>query len=134
VDRAPKADSVEDFTRLLVRSGLVSEDRVAVLVDEFHNQFLPTSKLANTITAFCSFAVGNGEITSWQCEKLRKGQWKGFFDLEGFVMLDNFEPDSEYAHFLARDLKTGGIVRVAVTPPSKWKDGRVEFRVDHRYE
>jgi hypothetical protein len=67
------------------------------------------------VTDFSSFLISAGVLTAWQAEKLRHGQWKGFF-LAGHRLLDiiGYEPGRHFC--LARNVETGSIVRLAVKP------------------
>jgi len=129
-----QAHTIEDFTRLMVQSQLVEENRVKELVEGYRHEYLPTSKLPDGITGFCNFVVEAGDLTTWQCQKLRSGKWKGFFDLKGFVILDGLETDEHSSYVLARSLKDGAIVRIQAMPGGWTKERGIQFRVDHRYE
>jgi hypothetical protein len=122
----------EEFLRLLIRSELATEEESAALLAEFREEYLKSTWLPDTITAFCSYLVGAGHLTTWQCAKLRQGQWKGFY-LGGFELLDLLSIDKEFSYFLARDIRDDAIVRLAITPPARAKGHRIEYRVVERF-
>jgi hypothetical protein len=133
MERQARSDDIDDFCALLVRSNLATEEQMAVLARRFRDEFLSATSLPKIITSFCTFLVGTGILTTWQCEKLRNGKWKGFFDLKNFTILDDLGGDADLWYFLARDDVDGGIVRLAVTPRNKCKGNEVEFRVVQRF-
>jgi len=133
MERHP-TNTIDDFTRLLVKSGLVTEARIQELLEQYRHVFLPTSKFPDTITPFCTFIVEIGDLTVWQCQKLRNGQWKGFFDIKGFEMIDGIGWDGQFGFYLARDLQDGSFVRIVVDPSSWSQEHGIQFRIEHRYE
>ena len=79
-----RADSIEEFLDILVRSGLATEHQAKSLATQFREVYLKSSGIPDCITALCSFLVTSGVLTTYQCWKLRNGQWKGFY-LDDFV-------------------------------------------------
>jgi hypothetical protein len=130
---ARRADTIDKLRINLVRSRLLTEQQATNVVAQFRDSLAATS-LPETITAFCSCLVAAGHITTWQCEKLRKGQWKGFYDLAGFVLLDNLgNDDSTFGYYLARDTTSGELVCLKVTPPNRAKRSAIEYCVHHKF-
>ncbi|HEX2475621.1 MAG TPA: hypothetical protein VHK01_12800 [Lacipirellulaceae bacterium] len=123
----------EEFLRLLIRSELATKEESAALLAEFREVYLKSTWLPDSITAFCSYLVGAGHLTTWQCAKLRQGQWKGFY-LGGFELLDLVSIDEEkFSHYLARNTGDDAIVRLAITPPARANGHDIEYRVVERF-
>ena len=124
-----RADSIEGFLELLERSGLSTRNEARRLFEEFRERVSDTHM--PDITAFCTFLVATETLTTWQCEKLRNGQWKGFV-LDDFVLLDKLGSDADFGYYLGRDAD-GSFVRLKVTPPDRWTGPNVEYCVDQRF-
>jgi hypothetical protein len=106
--------TVDEFAPILVRSKLSTQEQAVDFVAKYHEQPKP-GNLPDTLTAFCSFLVGEGLVTSWQCINLRNGQWKGFY-LDHYLLLDKVYEDSKRRHYLARGTTDGAYVRLAISP------------------
>ena len=128
-------NSVDDYVPLLIRSGLVSEDVAARLLSEYRSAYLPTHRKSDPITTWCAFLVASGSLTPWQCERLRHGQWKGFL-FEGYLLLDWLGSDESRScsFYLARQVATDAVVRLAISPPQPGLPPHPDFSVDHVYE
>ena len=125
-----RIDSIDEFVAVLKRSGLVHGVDVDQLINRYEGEYLTETKMPKVITTLCTFLVSIQMLTTWQCEKLRHGQWKGFGDFESFELLDQLDRNNEFGYYLARDIRDGRIVRLEMTPMSRTKDGKIEFRVD----
>jgi hypothetical protein len=128
-----RADSIEEFVDVLVRSGLAAERQTKMCITQFREGYLSSSSIRDCITAFRCFLVASGVLTAYQCWKLRNGQWKGFY-LDDFALLDFLAKDREFSYYLARHAKDGTFVRLAVTPMARAKGPDFEYRIDHRFE
>ena len=126
-----RIDRVEDLLADLVRSGLATDQQASGLINNYREVFLASSKLPDTLAAFCTFLVASQIVTTWQCEKLRHGKWRGFF-LDDFVLLDSLGPDNEVSYYLARNSTNGEVVSLAITPPSP-TISEIEYRVVRRF-
>jgi hypothetical protein len=121
-----QVNRVKEFAAILVRSGLADQQAVTSLLARYRNDYLPESKDPDTITAFCCFLVATGVLTPWQCDKLRRGQWKGFF-YHDFVILDTLGFDGAVGHYLTRNINTGAYVDLTF----RRTETGVECIVDH---
>jgi hypothetical protein len=115
MDPRPYIDDFDNFISILVRSQLTTQDHIESIVASFQRDYVPTSKYSNTITALCSFLTSCGLLTSWQCGRLRRGQYKGF-SIDEFTLLDNMGQDRGEQCYLAREKTTGTLVRIAIRP------------------
>lgn len=134
MDRDIRVRDIEHLAALLARSQLSSEDCTTQLISQYHNERFWQSTFGEPVTSFCAFLVGTGVVTTWQCEKLRNGQWKGFFDFEGYVVLDDLGSQNDFWYFLARSTSEQTIVRLAAKPRGEWQSNKPEFRVDHVFQ
>ncbi len=124
-----RVKSIDQFLVLLAQSKLADERQIECLKRRFREEYLPASDLPNTVTTFCTFVVGQGVLTPWQCEKLRNGQWKGFF-LDSYALLDELGHDHRHNYYLGRDVQSGRFIRIIVTQPRHAKSAQIEYRVD----
>jgi hypothetical protein len=132
MSKRDRADTVDQMVAALIRSALVTEDRAAALLTEYRTDFAPSSGMPDTVTAFCTYLVSIEEVTTWQCEKLRNGQWKGFFELDDYELLDKLGSDDEYGYYLGRHTAKGTFVRLAIRL-AHGKSHRINFRIDHAF-
>jgi hypothetical protein len=128
-----RKDTIEDFSAALIRSKLATERNVAILIERYRFEFLPTTNLPDTISAFCNFLVIQQVLTPWQIDKLRHAKWKGFF-LDDYVFFDQLGLDSEYCYYLARHTGTGKFARLAITPFHRSNGPGIEYRVDYEWD
>lgn len=133
MDPRPYVDDIDGFNAYLARSRLVDPEQLHVLMKAYRSEFLPSANLPNTITSLCSFLVGRGVLTTWQCGKLRRGQYKSFF-LDQFKLMDTLGHDDDFGYYLALDTQTGGFVKLAITPAAKMKGTAIEYRLRERFE
>ncbi len=110
-----RVKSIDQFLVLLAQSKLADETQIDALKRQFRNEYLPASDLPDTVTTFCTFVVGQGVLTPWQCEKLRNGQWKGFF-LDTYALLDSIGDDHRNNYYLGHDMQSGRFIRNPGTP------------------
>jgi hypothetical protein len=126
-------DTIENFTTALVRSQLVDDNEVAVLVERYRSEYLPTVATPDTITAYCNFLVTEGVVTPWQIGMLRLGKWKGFF-LDEYVFVDMLGATPEFDFYLVRNTHTGKYARLAVTPREPATGPEIEYHLDYSWE
>jgi hypothetical protein len=88
-----------------------------------------TATNARQAESFCDFLIATNRITAWQGNKLRKGNWKGFY-LNNYLMLEQVGKDEEFCYYKARDARDGRLVRLTVTPMPRAKSTHIEYRVD----
>jgi hypothetical protein len=99
--------TIDDFARLLLSSGLLSEERESLLRAESR---------ADSAVGYASFLVAKNELTDWQADKLIRGQWKGFF-VDQYKFLSRLGDGDGYARYRAQDIQTGMIATLRVYPP-----------------
>jgi hypothetical protein len=122
----PWKSETRDFLVLLRRSGLLDKAGIRKARKLYRLDAVGESELDK----LCSHLVANGILTEWQCGKLRKGRWKGFF-LDNYMIMDHIGKDENRAYYLAEDSETGRLVSMAVTPPNRVQgpDGKVHYSV-----
>lgn len=113
---------LDKFVELLQRSGLVRSEEIDSLRAEF--PFTLTDQFA--VDEFCRELIDKGVLTTWQCDKLRQGKWKGFF-VDGYCILRHLGKDKTSAMFLCREVATGRLVAMRVTPPGLTPDGAFHY-------
>jgi hypothetical protein len=116
---------IEEFTTLLVRSGLSGEPETRDLIAGHESQCREYGT-PETAESFCDFLVATNLFTRWQCEKLLNGKWKGFY-LDNYLILDRDAKDSERTYYKARDTRTGKLVRMSVRPTETYPG--IEYQV-----
>ncbi len=119
--------TIEQIANLLVRSGLSSQPEAQELIAGHETQCREYGT-TESVESFCGFLVATNLFTEWQCDKLRMGKWKGFY-LGNYLILEHISKDCEFAHYKARDTRTGKLVRMTVTPA---QGPNIEYRV-HPY-
>jgi hypothetical protein len=124
--------TIDEFLPVLVRSELVTQPKSSELVARYQEEYLPTTDVPDSLTAFCSFLIADGTLTTWQCTKLRNAQWKGFY-LDGWLILDHIDLDQDCSYFLVHHTTQDTFARMAVTPPTRWKGREIEYRITHRF-
>lgn len=128
--RKPISD-INRFCQVLLASGLVSDIVLSDVRAAFHSKATRDSMHGATLTAFAADLVARGIITSWQCGKLRRGQYKGFF-FEGYKLLGHLGDDDRCNRYLAEDCRTAKCVVLCVIPPliAPMKDRHLEYWVE----
>jgi hypothetical protein len=124
--------SIEELVPVLIRSGLATEQEAAHFYTQYRNEFLKKVRIPDTLTAFCSFLVAHGNLSTWQCWKLRQGQWKGF-RLDDFVLVDFLDKDQECSYYLARNTRDDAFVCLAIVPMAHSKGKEIEYRIAHHF-
>ena len=122
-------DDVEEFWKLLADSGLVKQDELVRVRESYRAEYLHAIKQSDTVDAVCSFLLIASRLTPWQCEKLRCGQWKGFF-LDQYIMVDQIGSDERYQYYLAKHFKLGKYVRITVTRRASENGEGIQYRVE----
>ena len=118
------ATAIDKFLELLQRSGLATSSEIVAGCADF-----PISrKDGQGIDELCRHLVGKRVLTTWQCEKLRQGKWKGFF-LDGYCLLRHLGKDETSAIYLCREVTTGKYMAMRVTPPTHAQDGQFHYEL-----
>jgi hypothetical protein len=120
--------NVDEFAQLMVRSGLATEQQSKQHLSQFRSEQPFTHVPADGIQTFCCFLINAGYVTTYQCDKLKLGRWKGFY-LDDYLILEQVGKGSDYCSYKARDTKDGELVCLVVTP-SLLAGGRFKYRVE----
>ena len=101
--------SIETYAGYLLRSGLVPEDDVKLLLDRFRREY-PSVSGNLGLTDFCEFLVRTEVLSAFQCRMLAERKYKGFF-LGEYVILDRGPNENhvfrcQARHILSRELVT----------------------------
>ncbi len=99
--------------------------------EELASAFQETSQewyTPDTVEMFCDFLVASNRLAVWQCEKLRKGQWKGFF-FDDYVLIERIGKDYDSVYYKVRNTMDGTLACLAVTPRPTETGRRLEYRV-----
>ncbi len=100
--------SANEFLSLIIASRLVDENRLGVVLED-----LPKTATGEwDLHQLATFLVAKGVLTSWQCEKLLKGRWKGFL----YKLVDRIGTTGMSVTYVAEDMITGGHITVTVGP------------------
>jgi uncharacterized protein (DUF608 family) len=118
-------EDIDEFLRLVVASHLIQKQQLDRLMHEFRNGNRLASWFGDTITGVAAFLVSRGVLTCWQVDKLRFGQYKGFFELDGYCLLDCLKYLETTTRYLARRKDDLVPVVIEVWPGP----GKVEHRV-----
>lgn len=127
-----RAVNIKQFKTLLINSRLSGKTEADELATVFQAECRERNAPA-TVDLFCDFLIANNRFTAWQCDKLRKGKWKGFY-LDDYQLLDQIGKDQEFAYYQARDTRDGTLVRLTITPVNRAKGPNIEYRVDGCFE
>ena len=123
---------LEPFLSAVRASHLIDDIRLRESVRQFAQKSMPNADDSKRLTAFQDFLVANEYLTRWQCEKLAKGKFKGFF-LDNYVLLCHTGTRSDSSTFQAQERRTGDIVILDVAAPDAKREN-VNYsirRVDH---
>ena len=115
-------DDMDIFLRSIRSSRLINETRLERLASEFRKSEVATGRLA--VALFASILVEKGELTCWQCAKLRNGQFNGFF-CDEFKLVDCMGYDRERNYYLAELVNSGRRVVLAFRPDGTAKNYEV---------
>lgn len=124
--QAVPPNDAEAFLALAVKSGLINQ----VDVEEACKDFQSRSTNASEIDKLCDHLISKGVLTSWQCNKLRTGRWKGFY-LDGYCFLGQIGKDQMSSTYLCKVMATGKQVAMRVTPIgfNPVRDRKIRYKV-----
>jgi hypothetical protein len=108
-------EDIQNFNKLLLASGLVSEEKLATLINDFLGPH-PDNPPFYTVDDFSQFLVANKVITEWQADKLKEGRYKGFF-IDHYILADHIRNDEVedkkwYATYLVFDTQNNRYVQL----------------------
>ena len=69
-----------------------------------------------SLDEFCQHLIANNALTKWQCAKLRKGKWKGFY-FDDYCFLEHLSRTDTTTTFLAKEVASDKRVAITFTPP-----------------
>jgi hypothetical protein len=118
--------TVEEMASLVVRSDLLDQASVTPILAAFLQGAAGTSQEEDALSAFSTRLVTTG-LTEWQCDKLRRGQWKGFF-LDGYELVGVAGRGFGGMIYFARRSRPGELVRLLICPSKEQASG-VDYRV-----
>ncbi|NLE38918.1 MAG: hypothetical protein GX621_12915 [Pirellulaceae bacterium] len=120
--------TIEDFVDILAKSGLLGEDAIQMALRDFRN-IAVDNRPSSELRAFASYLITHGQLTCWQYSRLCEGRFKGFF-LDNYELRDHLDRDDRCSRYVARDVKTGRLVIVAVIPRyvARREDGGPDYR------
>jgi hypothetical protein len=121
-------DTIDEFVKMTVASGLVDAQVMDRLLAEFSAGRSPSVGGGEATTALSTFLVAKNALTCWQVAKLRNGQYKGFFELEWYRLLDLLSKNDVSLTCLAQHEASGEIVVVEIFPPDR-VSRKINFRV-----
>jgi eukaryotic-like serine/threonine-protein kinase len=123
---APAPKEIDAFTKLIAKSGLVTKVEFQTACADFK----VNSNSISALDQLCAHLTAKGLLTSWQCEKLREGKWKGFF-LDGYCLLSQLSKDMTTSTYLCKEVATGKQAAMSVIPPwfDKTNDGRIHYTI-----
>lgn len=99
--------TIDEFGKLAVSSGLLTEERESLL---------RTESGAASAVVYSNYLVAKRELTDWQADKLIKGKWKGFF-VDQYKILSHLDNGVDYSRYSAHNLETGAVVTLKFYPP-----------------
>lgn len=107
-------EDIRNFKKLLLASGLVSEEKLVRFINDFWATY-PDPSL-HTVSDFSQFLVTNKVINEWQADNLREGRYKCFFFdhymLVGHVRTGEVEDNKWYVTYLAFDIQKNRYVQL----------------------
>jgi eukaryotic-like serine/threonine-protein kinase len=111
----PWSSDRDRFLAIVLASQLLDQREIVAAVDGLSN--------ASDVAQLAEHLVAQGALTKWQCNKLRNGQYKGFF-LGKFKLFDCVSA----SYYLAEECQTKRKVRLLLMPNPKWPGG-IEYRI-----
>jgi serine/threonine-protein kinase len=111
--------AVDRFLALVERSGLIPEDRLKTLVEQWKRQ--ATAAQLDDAEDCGAFLVGSGVITAWQCHKLLDGRHRGFM-LGNYKLLDHLGSGGMSNVYLAEHVLMQRRVAIKVLPEHRVAD------------
>ena len=126
---APK--NIDDLAELLARSRITTTEQANTWLAIFRAAHPGIASTA--IAEFCNFLISAGDVTQWQCEKLKMGRWKGFYFEEHYLLLEQIgkggsDPSSYYSSYKACDTRTKNLVGLFIVPVA-YSGGYFKYRV-----
>jgi hypothetical protein len=133
IKKAHAPENIDEFAELLARSGVITSRKTNEWLALFRAEHPAASDGSNAVNEFCSFLISGERVTEWQCEKLKLGQWKGFYFEDHYLILEQVgkggdEPSSYYSSYKARDSRTNNLACLVIRP-TQYTPGRWEYRV-----
>ena len=123
MDHAPWTTDADKFFAMAIASKLIGTEELRNACCTFLAESHAFSTAAGNLDGFCNFLIRHHNFTKWQCDKLRNGQWKGFF-LDGFKFL---QPVGRLT-YAAEDTRTKRRVTLLLKP--LWPNStRIEYKV-----
>ncbi|MGD9635140.1 MAG: hypothetical protein AB7G28_12590 [Pirellulales bacterium] len=120
----PMASQIDLFLELLLRSKLAVPTKLVEWCADFPVARRDTSALDD----LCTHLVNRGALTRWQCDKLRVGKFRGFFQ-DGYCLQDQIEKDEVSTTYLCRHVDTGRHVAMKVKVLESTESGRIEYDI-----
>ena len=111
-------NSAKSFLMMLERSGIVAEDRLKKTLSELSKKFNGRMVKLDDLT---SHLIESEIITSWHCEKLLAGRYKGFF-LGKYKLLGHLGTGGMSSVYLAEHRISGQKRAIKVLPRKKVPD------------
>src|SRR5437763_13181253 len=106
--------SLDEFLRLLVKSGLLSKDQLQTAINS-----LPAEQRGQ-LTPVAELLVKQGKLSRFQARKLMQGNYRGIV-LGPYQILAPIGRGGMGAVYLARDGRSGKLLALKVLPPEKAK-------------
>jgi len=128
----PWSTELDKFLALALASYLVGVDDLQAALDKFrHETPAGFENDRAELTAFCEHLVASNVLTCWQCEKLWKGAYKGFF-LDSFKLLNHEGNRDDWSCYAAEEVHTKRRVVLRVASPRliPLNHGQPHYEVD----
>lgn len=103
--------TINSLPQLLVTSGLMSEDVVRQLLQDYPDR-------CKSSADFSEFLVESGYVTRWQAGKLLQGKHRGFF-IGPYQLLRHLAKGGMSTLYVAAHIETGDVCALKVLPPAK---------------
>ena len=103
--------TTNSLPQLLVTSGLMSEDVVRQLLEDYPDR-------CGSSADFSEFLVESGYVTRWQAGKLLQGKHRGFF-IGPYQLLRHLAKGGMSTLYVAAHTETGEVCALKVLPPAK---------------
>jgi hypothetical protein len=116
----PGTSPFDQFVIDLTRSCLVDPDYLAKRLEAFRAQRPVGEDDAAMLVALAYGLIADGTLTAWQCQNLRAGRWKGFFQGE-YLVLGHLGHDESDSYYLMRHRQSGQPAAVRVMPATRSK-------------
>ncbi len=117
--KSREKDSLQEFVRLVVNSGLVQADVLNEVSAAVHSAVEPSNAARwDRLGLLADALVARGALTNWQCNKLREGRWRGFF-LGPSKLLEYAGVTDSEGIYLAEEIYLHRRVHLYVSPCGK---------------